>query len=101
MNRPLGPGARAGWSQHSPFQPDRSPQGLKPAIHGTASTARLKSCPDTLPVSMRLSPRAAKEKSAEKGWIYDSKCACELPVYFTVFFKNDRVCRVVLSAPAG
>src|ERR1035437_4081270 len=60
MNRPLGPGARAGWSQHSPFQPDRFPQGLKPAIHWTASTARLKSCPDTLPVSMRLSPRAAR-----------------------------------------
>src|ERR1035441_894485 len=58
MNRPLGPWARAKWSQHSSFQPDRFPPGLKPTIHWTASTARLKSCPDTLAFSMRLSPRA-------------------------------------------
>lgn len=35
------------------------------------------------------------------AWRYDSKCACELETFFTVHFKNDRIWKVVFSAPPG
>jgi hypothetical protein len=40
-------------------------------------------------------------ESTEDGWRYDSRCMCELEIYFTLYFKNDRVTRVVFSAPPG
>lgn len=43
-------------------------------------------------------PPKGKDTSA---WEYPSACACELPVYFTIYFKNDRIYKVVFSAPAG
>jgi hypothetical protein len=42
-----------------------------------------------------------KIQQKNSGWRYDSICACELPVYFTVFFSGDRVSKVVFSAPPG
>ena len=39
--------------------------------------------------------------STSDAWRYDSKCACELEIYFTLYFKNDRIYKVVFSAPAG
>lgn len=39
--------------------------------------------------------------SSKDAWRYDSKCACEIEVFFTVYFKNDRIYKVVFSAPAG
>jgi len=44
---------------------------------------------------------APKEKVTANQWRYDTICACELPVYFTIFFKDGRVIKVVFSAPAG
>jgi hypothetical protein len=43
---------------------------------------------------------SAKGKSTN-AWRYDSKCACDIEIYFTVYFKNDRIWKVVFSAPAG
>jgi hypothetical protein len=34
------------------------------------------------------------------AWRYDSTCACELGRFFTVHFKNDRIYKVVFSAPS-
>lgn len=42
-----------------------------------------------------------KKKVVSDEWRYDTICACELPEYFTVSFKDGRVVRVVFSAPAG
>jgi len=42
-----------------------------------------------------------KKGSTKNEWRYDSKCACELEVYFTLYFKNERVYKIVFSAPAG
>ena len=39
--------------------------------------------------------------SAVDAWRYDSSCACELEVFFTMYFKKDRIWKVVFSAPAG
>ena len=41
------------------------------------------------------------KESSINEWRYDSKCACELEVFFTVYFKNERMYKVVFSAPAG
>ncbi len=42
-----------------------------------------------------------KKKLTSDEWRYDTSCACELPEYFTIFFKDDQVIKVVFSAPAG
>lgn len=42
-----------------------------------------------------------KKKMTSDEWRYDTICACELPEYFTIFFKNDRVTKIVFSAPPG
>jgi len=42
-----------------------------------------------------------KKKVTGDQWRYDTICACELPEYFTIFFKDDRVIKIVFSAPAG
>lgn len=42
-----------------------------------------------------------KKGGTENEWRYDSKCACELEVYFTLYFKNERLYKIVFSAPAG
>lgn len=34
-------------------------------------------------------------------WQYSTSCACEIPQFFTVYFKNERLFRVVFAAPAG
>ncbi len=34
-------------------------------------------------------------------WQYSSTCACELPEFFTLSFKNGRLFKIVLSAPPG
>ena len=34
------------------------------------------------------------------SWRYDSACACEIPIFFTVYFKNNRIHKVVFSAPS-
>jgi len=39
--------------------------------------------------------------SSKDAWRYDSKCSCEIDVFFTVYFKKDRIHKVVFSAPAG
>lgn len=39
--------------------------------------------------------------STDNAWRYNSKCACEIEVFFTLYFKNDRIYKVVFSAPAG
>jgi hypothetical protein len=42
-----------------------------------------------------------EEEIEPNGWRYQSKCCCELPVYFTLFFREDRMFKIVLSAPNG
>ena len=44
---------------------------------------------------------APQEKPQPDQWLYQSKCACELPEYFTVFFKAGRIAKIVFSAPSG
>ena len=44
---------------------------------------------------------APAPESGDNSWRYDSKCACELEVFFTIYFKNDRINKVVFSAPPG
>ena len=43
-------------------------------------------------------PSEGKETDA---WEYQSACACELPVYFTLYFRSDKIYKVVFSAPPG
>lgn len=38
-------------------------------------------------------------ESTDNSWRFDSKCACELDVFFTVHFENDHIYKVVFSAP--
>lgn len=45
--------------------------------------------------------REPKKKVTIDEWRYDTTCACELPEYFTIFFKEGRVVKVVFSAPPG
>jgi len=42
-----------------------------------------------------------KTKVSANDWRYETICECELPEFFDVFFKNDKVVKVVFSAPAG
>jgi hypothetical protein len=44
--------------------------------------------------------KPAKEVSPNE-WRYSSICACELPVFFTLSFRNGRLVKIVLSAPPG
>ena len=44
---------------------------------------------------------APKEGQSSDAWVYQSACACELPEYFTIYFKADRMFKVVFSAPTG
>ena len=41
------------------------------------------------------------EKNKNGGWVYYTACACEIPEYFTIYFINGRIAKVVFSAPAG
>jgi hypothetical protein len=41
-----------------------------------------------------------KEISPDE-WRYSVACTCELPEYFTLSFRSDRLVRVILSAPPG
>jgi hypothetical protein len=34
-------------------------------------------------------------------WRYNTKCRCELEIFFTIYFRNDCIYKVVFSAPAG
>ncbi len=40
-------------------------------------------------------------KNNEDSWEYTTSCACEIPQFFTLNFKNDRLFQIVFSAPAG
>jgi hypothetical protein len=42
-----------------------------------------------------------KKKLTRDEWRYDTTCACEVPVHFTIFFKDGRVNKVVFNAFAG
>lgn len=42
-----------------------------------------------------------EEELSNDEWQYSSRCACELPEYFVLSFKNNRVYKITLSAPAG
>jgi hypothetical protein len=50
-------------------------------------------------VQANLGPPTSE--STADGWRYDSRCMCELEVYFTLYFRNDRINKVVFSAPPG
>ena len=41
------------------------------------------------------------EKKADGSWVYQRSCTCELPEYLTIYFKNEGISRIVLSAPPG
>lgn len=42
-----------------------------------------------------------KEMTGVNQWTYYTKCACEIPESFRLFFKNRRLYKIVLSAPPG
>lgn len=42
-----------------------------------------------------------RKKISASDWRYETICECELPEFFDVFFKDDKVVKVVFSAPAG
>jgi hypothetical protein len=42
-----------------------------------------------------------KKRISANDWQYETTCTCELPEFFDIFFKNDKVAKVVFSAPAG
>lgn len=42
-----------------------------------------------------------KKKIAANDWRYESICECELPEFFDVFFRDEKVVKVVFSAPDG
>jgi hypothetical protein len=44
---------------------------------------------------------APEKKKSTDEWTYSTTCACELPEFFTLFFKNGQLFKIVLSAPAG
>jgi hypothetical protein len=44
---------------------------------------------------------APAEKNKEGGWVYYTACVCEISEYFTIYFTNGRITKVVFSAPAG
>ena len=43
-------------------------------------------------------PKAGHDSDA---WEYQSACTCELPEYFTIYFKDSRMFKVIFSAPPG
>jgi len=50
-------------------------------------------------VLMNLGPPEGPAQSND--WRYSRGCTCELPEFFTISFKNDRIAKVVFAAPAG
>ena len=42
-----------------------------------------------------------KKRIAVNDWRYETICECELPEYFDIFFKENKVTKVVFSAPPG
>lgn len=40
-------------------------------------------------------------RNNEDSWEYTTSCTCEIPQFFTVNFKSDRLFQIVFSAPAG
>lgn len=50
-------------------------------------------------VAKNLGP--PKKKVTANDWRYETTCECELPEFFDVFFKEDKIVKVVFSAPAG
>lgn len=42
-----------------------------------------------------------ESKGKDGGWRYLTNCTCEIQNYFTIYFKNGRINKVVFSAPAG
>jgi hypothetical protein len=42
-----------------------------------------------------------KERVNANDWQYATSCACELPEYFDLFFKQGHLAKIVFSAPAG
>ena len=42
-----------------------------------------------------------KKKSSDDQWTYHAICSCEIQDFFTLYFQNGRLSKIVLSAPAG
>lgn len=42
-----------------------------------------------------------KKQPNSDEWMYETSCTCEIQDFFTLFFKDGRLNRIVLSAPAG
>lgn len=42
-----------------------------------------------------------EKRASANEWQYSSICACELPEFFTLSFRNGRLYKIVLSAPPG
>ena len=42
-----------------------------------------------------------EKQVTDNEWRYSTTCACELPESFSLYFKNDHLFKIVLSAPAG
>lgn len=40
-------------------------------------------------------------KEGDNAWTYEASCSCEIPNYMTIYFAEDKVVRVVFSAPPG
>ncbi len=40
-------------------------------------------------------------KNNDDEWVYSTSCACEIPQHFTLFFRSERIFKIVFSAPAG
>lgn len=37
----------------------------------------------------------------DDAWVYEAACTCELPEYLTLYFRDNKVVRVVFAAPPG
>ena len=44
---------------------------------------------------------APEKKKSTDEWTYSTTCTCELAEFFTLFFKNGQLFKIVMSAPAG
>jgi hypothetical protein len=44
---------------------------------------------------------APKKKNNDNEWVYSTNCSCEIPNYFSLFFRNEHIFKIVFSAPAG
>ncbi len=42
-----------------------------------------------------------ENSTTDRTWKYSTKCECELPVFFKLYFKKDKLYKIVFSAPAG